>query len=683
MAYSCGWKFNGFIWDMYSFVYESRGISQVKLLKLYEAMLLSRRIEERMLLLLRQGRLSKWFAGMGQEAIAVGSTLALSSTDYILPLHRNLGVFTSRDLPLDRLFCQLFGKADGYTQGRDRSFHFGVMDRRIIGMISHLGAQLSVADGLALASVLDGRKEVVLVFCGEGATSEGDFHEALNVAACWRLPVIFLIESNGYALSTPSFVHGTQYACKRLVDRAVGYGMPAERVVGNDVLAVYSCVRRWARRLRKDPFPVMIEAETFRMRGHEEASGVAYVPEDLLQKWALRDPVSNYARWLVQRGLLTQERCELLQKETDDRIMSAVGRALSAPVPVANAGRELAAVYAPIEEGGQVFDGVVNSSSMKKMRFVDAITEALTQAMEVDDDLVLMGQDIAEYGGVFKVTRGLLERFGSDRVRNTPLCESAIIGIALGLAMAGKRAMVEMQFADFVSCGFNQIINNLAKVYYRWQQAASVTIRMPTGAGVGAGPFHSQSIEAWFVHTPGLKVLYPATPYEAKGLLLAALCDPNPCLFFEHKALYRTAQGDVPSAYYTLPIGKGVVAREGDMATVVTYGMGVQWAIEAAAVLKLGLEVINLCSLLPWDKALVLASVRKTSRVLVLYEACLTGGVGAEIAAWIGAHAFEYLDAPVLRVASLDTPVPLAGALERSFLPKDRFFTTVKAWIDY
>ena len=655
--------------------FERGDLSDDRLLDLYRQLLRPRLIEEKMLILLRQGKISKWFSGIGQEAISVGATTALQPDEFIFTMHRNLGVFTSREIPLERLFCQWQGKALGFTKGRDRSFHFGTLDYHIVGMISHLGPQLALADGIGLAHRLRGEGKVALAFTGDGGTSEGDFHEALNVAAVWQLPVIFVIENNGYGLSTPV---NEQYRCEQLADRGLGYGMRSMVVDGNNILEVYRTLRDTAEELRRNPEPVLVECRTFRMRGHEEASGTKYVPKELMDHWAQRDPLSTYESWLLGQKVLTAKKIDTLRKEIKAEIERGLELAAAEPKIASSAAGELADVYVPhrpelIEAG----------KATAPKRFVDAVSDGLRAAMERHDNLVLMGQDIADYGGVFKVTDGFVDRFDRDRVRNTPLCESAIIGAALGLSLQGFKAMVEMQFADFVTCGFNQIVNNLAKLHYRWGASADVVIRMPTGAGVGAGPFHSQSNEAWFAHTPGLKVLYPATPADAKGLLLAAFDDPNPVVFFEHKALYRSLTEEVPEGYYTVEIGKARLAREGTAASVITYGMGVHWALQAADELGLDLDIVDLRSLLPLDHDAIAASVKKTSRALVLHEDTLFGGLGGEIAAYISEHLFEYLDAPVLRVASLDTPVPFASALEKEFLPTERLREQLRKLVDF
>lgn len=647
-----------------------------QLIALYKALLKPRRIEEKMLLLLRQGKVSKWFAGIGQEAIAVGVTKALQSDEYVLPLHRNLGVFTSRDIPLERLFLQWQGKLGGFTKGRDRSFHFGTNEFHIVGMISHLGPQLCVADGIALAHKLKQEKKVCAVFTGDGGTSEGDFHEALNVAAVWDLPVLFIIENNGYGLSTPV---NEQYRCQQLADRAKGYGMEGRTIDGNNILEVFSTITELAEDMRKNPRPVLVECMTFRMRGHEEASGVKYVPPHLFDEWKVKDPVENFEQYLLSEGIIDEALIAESKKVIDAEIQAGLTTAFDTPAVTANVDEELGDIYVPWES--QEVKPASDASTEK--RLVDAISDGLRQGMERHSNLVIMGQDVAEYGGVFKITDGFVAQFGKERVRNTPICESAILSAGLGMSVGGMKSVIEMQFADFVSSGFNAVVNNLAKSHYRWGQGADVVVRMPTGAGVGAGPYHSQSNEAWFFHTPGLKVVYPSNPYDAKGLLLASIEDPNPVMFFEHKALYRSITGPVPNDYYTIPIGKAVLATEGDDVSIITYGAGVHWAINTSQDTKVSTDVLDLRTLLPLDYEAIETTVKKTGKVIVLHEDTLTGGIGAEIAAWITEHLFKYLDAPVLRVASLDTPVPFAAALEEQFLPKQRLKDALLKLVDY
>ncbi|MCB2376568.1 dehydrogenase E1 component subunit alpha/beta [Hymenobacter sp. BT635] len=660
--------------------FDRKDYSNDILLHLYQGLLKPRMIEEKMLILLRQGKVSKWFSGIGQEAISVGSTLALNPDEYILPLHRNLGVFTGRNIPLDRLFAQWQGKTTGYTKGRDRSFHFGTNEHHIVGMISHLGPQLAVAGGIALADLLDEQPRVTVTYSGDGGASEGDFHEALNVAAVWQLPVIFIIENNGYGLSTPS---REQFRFNYFIDKGPAYGMEAVQVDGNNVLEVYDTVKRLAEDLRQNPRPVLLEALTFRMRGHEEASGTKYVPQELFEEWAQKDPVENYEKWLLAEGILDEEARMRFRETIKREIEEGLRVADATPMPTANVAEEIADMYQPFEADKSLQLAPDNQQPTTEKRYVDAISDALRQSMERYPELVLMGQDIADYGGVFKVTEGFVGQFGKGRVRNTPLCESAIVGAGLGLSIRRKKAMVEMQFADFVTCGFNQIVNNLAKSHYRWGQNADVVVRMPTGAGSAAGPFHSQSNEAWFTHTPGLKVVFPSNPHDAKGLLNAAIEDPNPVIYFEHKMLYRSISGPVPDAYYTTPIGKAALAREGSELSIITYGAGVHWATSLAEELNLDCDILDLRTLLPWDEEAVRATVLKTGRIILFHEDTLTGGIGGEIAAWIAEHCFEHLDGPVQRVASLDTAIPFSPPLEKAFLPQQRLRERVEKLLAY
>ena len=660
---------------------DRKGLSNAELINLYKAILLPRMIEEKMLVLLRQGKISKWFSGIGQEAIAVGATLALEPDEWIMPLHRNLGVFTSRQMPLHKLFMQWQGNKEGYSKGRERSFHFGTKAHHICGMISHLGPQLAIADGVALAHQLRQEQKVSLAFTGDGGTSEGDFHEALNVAAVWGLPVIFIIENNGYGLSTPV---NEQYKCESLVDRAKGYGMDGIRIDGNDLLTVFDTIRGVRDYCIREQKPYLIECMTFRMRGHEEASGTKYVPKELFEEWGRRDPVKNYEQELVIGGVLTEMQIADIRNELRIYIETELETAYQAQALTPDTAEEVADVFAPVVQNTAVILRDQANSEGRELRFVDAIQEAMRQSMQQHPELVLMGQDIAEYGGAFKITEGFVQEFGKARVRNTPLCESAIIGSALGLSLKGFKSMVEMQFADFVSVGFNQIVNNLAKIHYRWGQNADVVVRMPTGAGVGAGPFHSQSNEAWFAHVPGLKIVYPSNPHDAKGLLIAAFNDPNPVLYFEHKALYRSVSGLVPEQYYEVPIGKAATIQIGSDITIITYGAAVHWAKEyVAAHPEISATILDLRSLVPLDYNAIRTAVQSTGKVLILHEDNLFGGIGAEISAWISEHCFELLDAPVLRCASLDTPIPFNMDLEKNFLAKSRLHATVQQLMQY
>jgi len=652
-------------------------LSKAKLKELYYFLKLPRRIEEKMLLLLRQGKLSKWFSGIGQEAISVGSAYALNSNDMIFPMHRNLGVFTTRKLNLNKLFSQLLGKEGGYTKGRDRTFHFGDLDNNIVGMISHLAAMLPVANGIALSYKLNKDKKVALSFIGEGSTSEGDFHEAVNLASVWNLPVIFLIENNGYGLSTPV---NEQYNCENLVDRAKGYGISGEVIDGNNILEVYDTINKYAKIIKKDPRPVLIEAKTFRIRGHEEASGVKYVPKKIIAEWKEKDPVLLFEKYLLKNNIINNTYIKEIDSKIDKNITSILNECISKEISQTSKDKELDDVF--FREEFKLLE--VKNSKVRNLRYVDAIKDSLYLKMKQDKTVLIMGQDIAEYGGVFKVTEGFFDEFGKERVRNTPITESAAIGTAMGLSIGGFKPIVEMQFADFVSNGFNQIVNNLAKTHYRWGQPINVTLRLPTGAGIGGGPFHSQSNESWFFHVPGLKIVYPSNPYDAKGLLCTAIDDNNPVLFFEHKALYRSIKEDIPSDLYNIELGNLKVVNEGSDITIVTYGLGVLWAKEYAKKSSYSIEILDLRTLVPIDVEGILNSVKKTNRVLILHEDNITGGIGGEISSIISENAFEYLDAPIIRLGSLDTPIPFSDNIEKEiYFPISKIDEKIKFLMNY
>jgi 2-oxoisovalerate dehydrogenase E1 component len=656
--------------------FDSKDLSNEQLLDLYSNLVFPRLIEEKMLILIRQGKVSKWFSGIGQEAISVGVTAVLDTDEYILPMHRNLGVFTGRNIPLNQLFSQWQGKANGFTKGRDRSFHFGTQEYKIIGMISHLGPQLGIADGIALANKLKQNGKITAVFTGEGATSEGDFHEALNIAAVWELPVLFIVENNGYGLSTPT---DEQFRCKNIADKGIGYGMESHILDGNNILEVYHKISELKASMKVNPRPVLLEFKTFRMRGHEEASGTKYVPQELMDEWAAKDPVENYKKFLVHKGILTYEFDSTLRSEIKTAIDDNLALASAEPEIEPTYESELNDVYKEFE-----YQEVKPSDEVKNIRFIDAISSSLRQSMERYDNLVIMGQDVAEYGGAFKITDGFVEQFGKERVRNTPICESAVVSAGMGLSINGYKAIVEMQFADFVSTGFNPIVNLLAKTHYRWQEKADVVVRMPCGAGTQAGPFHSQTNEAWFTKTPGLKVVYPAFPYDAKGLLNESINDPNPVLFFEHKQLYRSIHQDVPTDYYTIPLGKAALLKEGSQVTIIAYGAAVHWALETLTKNpEISADVLDLRTLQPLDTDAIYASVKKTGRAIIYQEDSLFGGIASDISALIMENCFEYLDAPVKRVASLDSPIPFTKALEDQYLPKGRFEKALLELLDY
>ncbi|GAA3755794.1 dehydrogenase E1 component subunit alpha/beta [Flavobacterium ginsengiterrae] len=657
-------------------IFYRQNLTDEKLLDLYKKILKPRLIEEKMLILIRQGKVSKWFSGIGQEAIAVGVTSVLDDSEYVLPMHRNLGVFTTRNIPLHRLFSQWQGKANGFTKGRDRSFHFGTQEYNIIGMISHLGPQLGIADGIALADKLQDNKKVTAVFTGEGATSEGDFHEALNIAAVWKLPVMFIIENNGYGLSTPT---NEQYLCENLADKGIGYGIESWIIDGNNIVEVYNKLSQLKEEMIADPHPVLLEFKTFRMRGHEEASGTKYVPQELMDQWELRDPVANYKKYLTEIGILTEELDEKFRSEIKQEIDENWAMANAEPEIEPTYSGELDDVYKPFQ-----YEEYTHNSDLKNIRFIDAIRNGLEQSMWRHKNLVIMGQDIAEYGGAFKITEGFVDAFGKGRVRNTPICESAVVSTGMGLSINGYKAIVEMQFADFVSTGFNPIVNLLAKSHYRWGENADVVVRMPCGGGTQAGPFHSQTNEAWFTKTPGLKVVYPAFPYDAKGLLNTAVNDPNPVLFFEHKLLYRSIYQDVPTDYYTIPFGKAALIKEGKDVTIIAFGAPVHWALDTLGKHpEIEADLIDLRTLQPLDIDTIFASVKKTGKAIIYQEDTMFGGIASDISALIMENCFEYLDAPVKRVASLDSPIPFTKALEDQFLPRDRFEETLLELLKY
>lgn len=661
----------------------------------YAYMRFARDLDTRFAMLLRTGRLSKWYSQIGSEATTVAAGLSLQPGDVLCSLHRDMGAILSvyldpaRTFPgfgfgapdpakpeprelLFRLCCQLLGRAEGFSNGFERSFHYGYLDPaagiRHVGMISHLGAMIPVAAGVAFALKQSGSDRVAINFIGDGGTSTGDFHEGLNMAAVWKLPLILIIENNRFAFSTPV---AAQYAAERLSDRGVGYGIAAETLDGNDPEAVATAMQIAVARARSGAGPTLIEAMLGRMRGHSEGDdSLKVVPEDELSVYMSEDPVPAYARRLTTDGVLAEEIGDRLAARISELVEEAVERAAESPVPEPESA--LRPALAPVTETlapPRLESSDPEAAEAPVETYVEGIHQALREEMERDDTVVLMGQDIAAFEGAFRITRGLWQRW-PDRVLDTPIAESGTLGIAAGAALLGYRPVVEMQFGDFISCGFNQLVNVIAKLYYRWQVPCPLVVRLPAGGGVGAGPFHSQNPEAWFAHVAGLKVVCPATAEDAKGLLKAAIRDPNPVVYCEHKFLYRRIKAVLPGDVAEL--GRAAVRRRGEDLTLVSYGASLWTSIDAAAELArdgIEAEVVDLRTLVPFDEETVLASARKTGRVVVVHEAQGTGGFGGEVAARIAEHAFAWLDAPVQRVTYPDRAVPFAKPLEQALLP--------------
>jgi 2-oxoisovalerate dehydrogenase E1 component len=662
----------------------------------YAFMKLTRDFDSRFEALLLTGRVSKWYSEVGNEATTIPAGLVLGAGDALCTLHRDLGAILAvyldpaRAFPgfgfgdpdgrrpepevlLHRLACQLLGKGEGFSQGVERSFHYGYLapEHGIlhVGMISHLGAMIPVAAGCAFAFRQSGSDRVAINFIGEGGTSTGDFHEGLNMAAVWKLPLVLVIENNRYAFSTPARL---QYAAERLSDRGAGYGIAAETVDGNDPDAMAEAFRRAVDRARAGEGPTLLEAMLGRMRGHSEGDdSLKVVPADELAGYRAGDPVPTYARRLEEEGVMDAALRERLEKRIAEMVETAISRAIDAPPPPDEVA--LRPVFAPVPPQREVREApaVLRERPAGETTYVDAINQALREEMERDESVILMGQDIGAFEGAFRTTRGLHARW-PERVLDTPIAESGTIGIAIGAALLGYRPVVEMQFGDFISCGFNQLVNVAAKLYYRWQVPCPIVVRLPSGGGVGAGPFHSQNDEGWFAQTAGIKVVCPATAEDAMGLLKAAIRDPNPVMVFEHKFLYRRIKSPLPQGDGVARIGEARVMRPGKHLTLVGYGASTWTCLEAAEELaKSGVEaeVVDLRTLVPYDEETVLASVKRTGRALVVHEAPLTLGFGAEVAARLADAAFPWLDAPIRRVAYPDRPVPYAKSLEKVLLP--------------
>ena len=691
----------------------------------YAYMKLTREFDARFESLLLTGRVAKWYSEVGNEATTVPAGLALGRGDVLCTLHRDLGAIVAYYLDPARTFpalfagpdpahrapdprpdpetllrtlaCQLLGKHEGFSNGVERSFHYGFlaeeMGIRHVGMISHLGSMIPVAAGCAFALKQRGTDGVAINFIGDGGTSTGDFHEGLNMAAVWDLPLVLIVENNRYAFSTPV---SQQFRAERLSDRGVGYGIAAETVDGNDPDAMATTVARAVARARAGRGPTLIEALLGRLRGHSEGDdSLKVVPASELARYRAEDPVPAYAHRLEASGAVERSDLARVEERVGELVEAAIAAGLEAETPRPTTA--LRSALAPAEDAAvtpQVdveppplpFERRRPQLQVEPSTYVAAIHRALTEEMERDPAVVLMGQDIGVFEGAFRATRGLHERW-PERVLDTPIAESGAIGVAIGAALFGYRPIVEMQFADFVSCGFNQLVNVAAKLYYRWQVACPIVVRLPSGGGVGAGPFHSQNPEAWFAHVAGLKVVCPSTAVDARGLLKAAIRDPNPVIFLEHKYLYRRIKEPLPEGDGTTSIGVARTARRGSDLSLIAYGASTPICLEAAAELAAegaSVEVVDLRTLVPLDERAVLESARKTGRVLVVHEAQGTGGFGGEVAARVADRAFSFLDAPVRRLAYPDRPVPYAKVLEAELLPSaERVIVAARELLSY
>ena len=615
---------------------------------------------------------------IGQEAVAVGAIAALRPDDYITSTHRGHGHAIAKGQDLRAMLAELLGKETGVCRGRGGSMHLADLERGNLGANGIVAGGIPVAVGAGLSIRMQGQDRVVLCFFGDGAANHGNFHEGLNMAAIWRLPVVFLCENNQYAMS---MAVRRAMAVPRVADRAVAYGIPGETVDGMDVVAVYRAVRAAVERARRGEGPTLIEAITYRYRGHSKSDRQVYRTKDEVQAWMARDPIARLREALIARGWLSEAEAAALEERAREAVAEALRAAEGDPEP--EVAQLTEGVYAedplfPPRWIRQAFGSEVPvepPAGTRELSYAEALREAMAQAMAADERVFLMGEDIGVYGGAFGVTQGLIERFGPERVRDTPISENTIVGAGVGAALTGMRPIVEMQFMDFVTLAMEQTVLQAAKVRYMFGGKARVplVLRLPGGSGTGAAAQHSESLEAWFVHVPGLKVVAPATPYDAKGLLLAALADDNPVIFVEHKLLYRT-RGLVPEEPYLVPLGKAAVRRPGRHLTIVAYSIAVLRALEAAERLAaegIEAEVIDLRTLKPYDAETVIASVKKTGKLLIVHEAPLLGGFGGELAAAVAqSEAFAYLEAPIVRLGGADVPIPYHPRLERAAVPQ-------------
>ncbi|MGQ9732288.1 MAG: alpha-ketoacid dehydrogenase subunit alpha/beta [Candidatus Zipacnadales bacterium] len=645
------------------------GVNPGELRELYRQMVTIREFETELLRASRRGDLADaTHLCIGQEAIAVGAIAALRPEDFITSTHRGHGHCIAKGADVRRMMAELYGRASGYCRGRGGSMHIADFSLGICGANGIVGAGLPIANGIALAAKLKGTGQVCLSFFGEGAANQGAFHEALNLASIWRLPVVFICENNQYAVSMAA---NESMNIEHVADRAAAYGIPGRVVDGNDVLAVREATAAAVKRARRGEGPTLLECKTYRLTGHYAMDPDRYRPPDERKWWEKNnDPLQRARQLLLDSGLATAEELKAQQRSIRAAIRAAHRSARDEEPypPVAETCADLYTPQPPLPDSGPPPEG------SPQRTFVEALGEAIAFEMERDERVLLIGEDVGKRGGAFQVSAGLLDRFGADRVRDTPISESAIVGCGVGAAMQGLRPLCEIMFSDFSTIAMDQIANQAAKMRYMFggQVSVPLVIRMTSGcAGRARGAQHSQSLEAWFMHTPGLKVVYPSTPAEAKGLLIAAIRDEDPVIFLEHKGLLQEV-GPVPEGEYIIPLGQAAVKREGSDITFVTYARGVHIALEAARRLEknaIQAEVIDLRTLVPLDKDTLLASVRKTGRVVVVTEDCQTAGAAAEIMAVIIEHAFNMLKEAPVRICGLDVPLPYSTPLEACALP--------------
>ena len=601
----------------------------------------------------------------GEEAIAAGVCATLRDDDIIASYHRGHGHCIAKGARIDRMMAELMGRQTGYCQGLGGSMHIADMELNIMGANGIVGAAMPLATGAGLAAKLQGTDQVAVAFFGDGASNQGVFHESLNLAAVWKLPVIFVCENNQYALST-SYRNTT--AVSQVSNRAASYEIPGITVDGNDGVEVYLVLREAVDRARAGEGPTLIEAMTYRHGQHSLRVNLRDPrPEDEIQFWMDRDPIARMEKRLTTEGGFSDEQFDETTQAVDEEIETAVTFGRESPEPQVQV--MLDAVYAPhaahIEPG---------PDTERMLSYPEALNEALDQEMLRDDRVFLMGEDVGATGGIFGVSKGLMERYGPERVRDTPISEATFVGCGVGAAIAGMRPVVEIQIFDFVALTMDMLVNQAAKFRFMLGGKPNVplVVRGPQGGGIRLAAQHSQSLEAWFTHVPGLVVAAPSTPYEAKGLLVAAIRDNNPVIFLEQKLLYLGGTGPVPEELYAIPLGKADIKREGTDVTVVATLAMVPRALSAATVLErdgISVEVIDPRTLQPLDEETILSSVRKTNRLLIVHEAWVRGGFGAEVSAMVVDKAFDYLDAPIARLGAPHTPMPYNDRLELEVIP--------------